>query len=141
MKLKPNKEEAYKNYKKVNESDAYSNRVVTYGEDWANLTEARINAGEQLIDVIEETSRQADTDGITGFMYNCAVQALCEFWAYGEDLRVWHNLKVQLRNEGEAANKKGTVLNSAVINIETDRERKERAEIHDQITRGDFDYV
>ena len=37
--------------------------------------------------------------------------------ANGEDLRRWHNLDTQIRNEGEIANEKGGVLNPAIMSI------------------------
>jgi hypothetical protein len=63
----------------------------------------------------DRLSHEADTDGITGFMYGCAVQAIAHFWVHGEELRCWHNLKTQIHQEGEKANLSGTVLNPAVI--------------------------
>lgn len=97
----------------------YVVRIITYTEQWAELMEARIAKGEKLVDIIEETSREADTDGITGFQYGCAVQALANFWVHGESLRQWHNLKTQLGAEGAAANAKpGAVLNPALLSIE-----------------------
>jgi len=38
-------------------------------------------------------------------------------WAHGEALRLWHNLKYQLRDEGEKANETGGVLNPALLNL------------------------
>lgn len=57
------------------------------------------------------------TEGITGFMYGCAVSALAHFWAHGEALRRWHNLDTQIGTEGEKANESGGVLNPALLNI------------------------
>lgn len=117
MQLKPNLENKYKAYKAKN-TDPYGARVVSYGEDWANLMEARMQKGEKLTDIAKETSHEADTDGITGFMYGCAVSALSHFWLHGEELRQWHNLKTQIRTEGEEANKTGGVLNPALLTID-----------------------
>jgi hypothetical protein len=58
-----------------------------------------------------------DNDGITGFMYGCAVSILSKVWIHGEQLRRWHNLKTQLRDEGEKANQTGGVLNPALLCI------------------------
>lgn len=118
MQLKPNTETEYEAYKAENSSDPYSARVVSYGEDWANLMEARLAKGEKIIDIASDTSRKADTDGITSFMYGCAVSALARFWIHGEELRQWHNLDIQISNEGEKANESGVVLNSALLIIE-----------------------
>lgn len=116
MKLKTGTEHEYAEYKAKN-TDPYGGRVVSYGEDWANLMEARMASGEQIADIAKATSREADTDGITGFMYGCAVQALAYFWEHGEVLRRWHNLDTQIKDEGERANKSGGVLNPALLNI------------------------
>jgi hypothetical protein len=118
MKIKEGLEADYAAYAKLNSSDPYSNRCVTYGEEWANLMEKQMADGKKLEDIAESTGHAADTDGITGFMYGCAVSALSKFWEYGESLRIWHNLKTQLGNEGERANKSGGVLNPALLNVE-----------------------
>jgi hypothetical protein len=38
-------------------------------------------------------------------------------WKHGEALRLWHNLKTQIRDEGEKANESGGVLNPACLSI------------------------
>lgn len=118
MKIKAGEEEKYAEYKQVNSADPYSKAVVDYSERWAGLMEARMEKGEKLSDVAGETSHEADTDGITGFMYGCAVQGLAWFWEHGEELRRWHNLQTQVGNEGERANEEGGVLNPAIMTIE-----------------------
>ncbi len=117
MHLKAGTEEEYQKYVQLNSDDDYSKGVVDYGERWADLMEARLAAGEELTQMADTTSHEADTEGITGFMYGCAVKALAHFWHYGEELRQWHNLKTQLRQEGERANREGGVLNPALLNI------------------------
>ena len=117
MKLKAGTETEYEQYKAKN-TDSYGGRVVSYGEEWANLMEARLAKGEKIVDMAKATSHEADTDGITGFMYGCAASALAHFWEHGEALRLWHNLDTQIGNEGEKANESGGVLNPALLNIE-----------------------
>ena len=116
MKFIEEKKEAYQDWYNKN-SDSYSRRCFTYAEDWANLMESRLEQGQSIKDCAKETSHEADTDGITGFMYSAAVSILSNHWIHGEELRQWHNLEHQLGNEGQEANKKGTVLNTAVLNI------------------------
>lgn len=118
MKLKPDLETEYDEYKAKN-TDPYGGRVVSYGEDWANLMEARMANGENIATCAEPTSREADTDGITGYMYGCAVAALAHFWEHGEALRLWHNKKTQIGTEGDKANETGGVLNPALLVINT----------------------
>ncbi len=88
MIIKKGLEIKYEEYKTINASDAYSNRIVTYGEDWAGLMEIHIEKTNELSKgVVESLGHKADTDGITGYMYGAAKQALIHFWKYGEELK------------------------------------------------------
>lgn len=100
-----------------NNSDPYGKAAVDYTRRWAELMEKRIANGEKLEDIAKETSHEADTEGITGFMYGCAVSILSHAWEHGEELRRWHNLDTQIGNEGEKANETGGVLNPAMLNV------------------------
>ncbi len=106
-------------WKKANaaNTDPYGHRVMTYAEDWANFMERELARGAKLEDIAEATSREADTDGITGFMYGAAVSTLAAVWEHGEALRRWHNLETQIGTEGERANASGGTLNPALLNI------------------------
>ncbi len=99
-------------------TDSYGRGVYTYAKLWANMMEKAMEDGDKLEDVAHDLSNEADIEGITGFMYGCAVSILSDVWKYGEQLRIWHNLKTQFHKEGEEANKKGSVLNPALLNIE-----------------------
>lgn len=100
-----------------NNSDPYGSCAIRYVERWADLMEARLAGGETVEQCAKDTSHEADTEGITGFMYGCAVGILAAVWEHGEVLRRWHNLDTQIGDEGERANASGAVLNPAVINI------------------------
>jgi hypothetical protein len=102
---------------KANNSDGYGGAVVSYAERWARLMQVDLVAGKRLEDIADSTSHEADLEGITGFMYGCAVSTLAHTWKHGEALRRWHNLKTQIRNEGERANESGGVLNPALLNL------------------------
>lgn len=91
-------------------TDPYGSGVIRYAERWADLMEQKISTGKKLADIASETSHEADTEGITGFMYGCAVQILSDVWKYGEDLRLWHNKKYGHEGSG--------VVNPAIITIE-----------------------
>jgi hypothetical protein len=117
MKIQTGKESDYQTYVTNNSKDAYSKGVVDYGEAWAALMEAKIEAGASVADCANTASHEADTDGITGFMYGCAVKALAHFWIHGEELRQWHNRDAQIGTEGDEANKSGGVLNPALLTI------------------------
>lgn len=68
-------------------SEPYGHRIITYAEDWANLMEREMAQGRTLEEVAEPMSREADTDGITGFMYGAAVSTLAAVWEHGDALR------------------------------------------------------
>ena len=115
MNIKTGMNKDYTVHKEKNSHDAYSARIVSYSEDWANLMELQMANGKSISECAESTSYEANTDGITEFMYGCAVSILAFFWQHGEELRCWHNLKTQMHNEGEIANKGTGVLNPALI--------------------------
>ena len=71
--------------------DPYSRGVITYAERWARLMQVEINAGKELEDIADATSREADIDDITGFMHGAAVCTLASSWKYGDQLRKWHD--------------------------------------------------
>jgi hypothetical protein len=116
MKIQLGKEADFAKCKEVN-SDPYGAATVRYAETWADMMEIYIDGGEKLEDIADKTSHDADTEGITGFMYGAAVSILSQCWLHGEALRKWHNLKTQIGNEGERANESGGVLNPALLNI------------------------
>lgn len=116
MTLKKGTEKEYADYKSKN-ADPYGGEVVRYGEAWADLMEQRMAQGQKIAEMAKDTSHEADTSGITGFMYGCTVQALAHFWEHGEALRLWHNLDTQIGEEGAKANESGGVLNPAIMNI------------------------
>ncbi len=108
--------EAWKKSCEVN-SDGYGGAVMTYAERWARLMEGQMAKGKLIAEIAEECSSLADEEGITGFMYGCAVSILSQVWIHGEALRLWHNLHTQIGTEGRAANDNGGVLNPAVLII------------------------
>jgi hypothetical protein len=111
MKIKAEKENDWNHIKKVNSGDAYSNRCVTYAEDWANLMETQLDQGRTVEQCAETTASEADTDGITGYMYGVACNILAQCWEHGESLRVWHNSKYDAEYNGS-----GTI-NPAILTI------------------------
>ena len=116
MKIISGREIEYKNWYDKN-SNPYERRCFTYAECWAELMEDLITKDNLIRDIAKETSRIADTDGITGFMYGMAVSILSKCWIHGEELRIWHNLGTQINDEGKKANKGKGVLNPALLSI------------------------
>lgn len=85
--------------KKIN-ADPYGTAILTYAERWADLMEAVIAEagpeavlGEVIVACADRTSHEADTEGITGYMYGAAVAELCADWGWvhGDILKKWHN--------------------------------------------------
>jgi hypothetical protein len=103
----------------ANNQDPYGSGVVRFAERWAVLMQQKLTEGNSVSEIADDASREADTEGITGFMYGCAVQMLAGCWVHGEELRRWHNLDTQIGTEGESANTDGGVLNPALLNIKT----------------------
>ena len=109
MKVKAGKEKDFNNFVEINSKDGYSYGVVKFMKRWADLMEKEIEKGAKVADIADKTERQADTEGITGFMYGCAVGALSQFWEYGEELRKWHNKEYNYEGDG--------VVNPAIITV------------------------
>ena len=103
MKIRPGMEKAYKEWDKKNRDD-YGHAVFTYAERWAELMEKDIDESHDeqkaIIENAEKRSHEADTEGITGFMYGCAVKILSVCWQYGETLRIWHNKEYGYEGDG-----------------------------------------
>jgi len=67
--------------------------------------------------LISVASNNAEIEGITGFMVGCVASMIATHHSRGEDFRVKWNLKYQIRDEGEQANKSGGILNPALLSI------------------------
>jgi hypothetical protein len=103
-------QQVYDSWKAKN-SDPYGSATFRYAEKWADMMEEKIEAGEKLDDIADKLSHDADVEGITGFMYGCAVSILSQCWQFGEDLRVWHNAQYNHNGSG--------VVNPAILTVET----------------------
>ena len=110
-------QDTWQEYFRLN-TDPYGRAACTYAERWARLMQLEMSHGRPLADVADATSHEADLEGITGFMYGCAVSMLARCWKHGEELRRWHNLKTQIGTEGVKANETGGVLNPALLSID-----------------------
>lgn len=114
MKILDDKEQEYKKWYKKNSKDPYSHACFKYAEIWAEMLEYNIEKSTDepmkvIIDNAERLSNEADTEGITGFMYGCAVSILSQYWKYGEELRKWHNKEYNYEGDG--------VVNPAILTI------------------------
>lgn len=106
MKLK--NKEGWEQFVAIN-NDPYGSGVVRYAERWANMMEREMEDGKALIEIADATSHKADTEGITGYMYGCAVSILSQVWEHGEELRKWHNKEYDYEGSG--------IVNPAIITI------------------------
>ena len=75
----------------------------------ALIEENKDNPMQVIIDNAERCGFKADEEGITGFMYGCAVNILSQCWEYGEYLRKWHNKEYNYDGDG--------VVNPAIMTI------------------------
>ena len=89
--------------------DGYGGAVMRYASTWATLMEQKLATGAKVPDIAGKCSGEADTEGITGFMYGCAVSILADVWIGGEALRRWHN--------GEYGHSGDGVVNPAIMTI------------------------
>lgn len=117
------KQKEYEQWKGVQE-DAYEKRIFEYAEIWATSMEEAMKSGYRVEDIADELSKKADTDGITGFMYNIAVQILSTHWIHGDALRRWHNSRNLSPEQAKKANKKGGVVNTAILTIAADSDEE-----------------
>ena len=113
MKILEGHEKEYKDWYDKN-SDGYSRACFTFAERWAELLKKKIEESDDetmkvIVGNARELSDEADTDGITGFMYGCAVSILSQCWKYGEYLRRWHNKEYSYDGNG--------VVNPAVLRL------------------------
>ena len=113
MKILEGKEKVYKDWYDIN-NDEYSRACFTYAERWANMLENLIESSDEdamtvIVNNADRLSHEADIEGITGFMYGCAVNILAQCWKYGEELRKWHNKEYNYNGDG--------VVNPAVLTI------------------------
>lgn len=113
MKIIEGKEKEYKDWYDKN-NDGYSRACFTYVERWAEMMEEKIEASSDdvmkvIVDNADKLSYEADEEGITGFMYGCAVSILSQCWKYGELLRKWHNGEYNYDGDG--------VVNPAILRI------------------------
>lgn len=104
-------------------TDPYGNACFRYASEWATRMEQigvpdnDVEKMKFMIMHAQKTSRDADDEGITGFMYGMAANILSGCWIHGEIFRRWHNKDIQIGSEGDQANEAGTVLNPALLRI------------------------
>ena len=63
--------------------DFYGNGIIDYAERWAKLVQYYISNGQTFLECVELSSNEADTEGISGFMFGASVSILYQTWKYG----------------------------------------------------------
>lgn len=115
MKIKSGKEKLWNEYQEKN-ADFYGKGVIDFAKSWTKLLEEQFSKNSDLTTkqsiktFADQTSQIADTNGISGFMYDAAVSILSAVWEYGDELREWHNKKYEVYDDPN-------VVNPAVITI------------------------
>lgn len=107
--IKEGTEQSCHEFFRMNRHDNYSAGVLRYMNRWATMMETEIAGGATVAEAAQRTTHTADTEGITGFMYGCAVRGLCDYWQHGEELRQWHNQQYGYSGDG--------LINPAIIHI------------------------
>lgn len=100
MKINPGMEQEYQQFTDANSKNDYSRSMVRYMERWADMMETAIAGGATVAQAAESAGQEANTEGITGFQFVCAVEALSHFWPHGEALRQWHNHRYHYDGQG-----------------------------------------
>lgn len=90
-------------------TDSYGKGVIDFAERWGILMQEQMQHSVLTKQIMDTCSYQADVEGITGFMYGCAVSQLSQCWSYGEQLRRIHNADYGVEGEG--------VVNPALLTI------------------------
>lgn len=93
-----------------NKAIALEEQVNTASSDIKVQEKRRVDLVYNLADCVKQYDKhEADTEGITGYMYGCAVSILSQCWKYGEYLRKWHNKEYNYDGDG--------VVNPAILTI------------------------
>jgi hypothetical protein len=103
--------EEYAQYVNTNKEDGYSFAVVRYSAAFAQAAEQLISQGVAFSDAVKLVEFEVDDEGITGFMYGCAMKELSRFWKHGDELRKLHNARYGVSEDSTG------VVNPAILTI------------------------
>ena len=98
--IRKGKEESYRNCVQANRRSTWGKGILEYLHKWASLMEEEIKKGRTVEQVASKTQLLADNGRISSYMNDLAVEALADFWVYGEELRVWHNKSFNYTGRG-----------------------------------------
>ena len=88
--------------------------IVEFAKDWANAMEKKLNAGQKLADIAQETSHLPSGRYLSGAAFGLALTYLINAWSLGEELRRWHNKEFGMPGANEIP---GAVVNPALTNV------------------------
>lgn len=94
MKIRKGQEKIYQNWLDNNQ-DGYGNACFRYADTWATLLEAKMSGQSLTKEIIEQVSTDADTEGITGFMFGAAKSILINCWEYGHLIEYFYTENVE----------------------------------------------
>lgn len=112
-------QKAYDEYKAKNAPrgssfDNYVAEILAYTERWAELMQKQVPEDKPLTrEIMDSTSHEADTSGITGYMYGAAARAISTHWIRGDEFRALYNS--QYGDQGEEATKQKATINPAIV--------------------------
>ena len=70
--------------------DSYGSATIRYAEYWGKLMQLEHDNGKTISECVDSTSHDSDIEGVSGFMYNFALNLLIQYWKHGEELKNWH---------------------------------------------------
>ena len=90
MQVKSGMEQKYQALIEISRQSVYNQALLRYMERWADLMESEFSVGSSLPDIAEDTSRRANTESITKYQHEQAVEMLAKYWSHGDVLLEWH---------------------------------------------------
>lgn len=60
--------------------------AMDFARRWAKCMQHFMNNGKKIIDIYQQTAKEADIDHITHSQYIRAIELLKEYWLYGNEL-------------------------------------------------------
>ena len=100
--MKAKDQKAWEGALVANPADMYEGRILRFAEQWAERMEARMEWGEKLAEIAEET-QNGTIIRLSGTQLCLAVVALAKHWEHGAELKAWHDKRRKAAREGECA--------------------------------------
>lgn len=98
--------------------DSYDKVIADISLKAMEILDTIMDRDYDCYDIIKQAYKETGHKGITGFMVGLIAESISYFYSDGDTFRRKWNLKLQYIDEGEKANKEGTILNPATIMVE-----------------------